>query len=113
MTLSGLIDDEVTIVECLNTEVVEVEVGCWVERFAEFFDIVFFKQLRMQAFDGHCVFEVGFEALFVRIFEFFNPIGRDVPVENFLVDVGEQDTGCELREVGIFFDEGLGVEDDG
>ena len=40
-------------------------------------------------------------------------VREDVPAEDFLVDVGEEDAAGELGEVGVLLDEGLGVEDDG
>ena len=39
-------------------------------------------------------------------------VAHDVPVEDLLVDVGEQDAAGELGEVGVLFDQRLGVEDD-
>ncbi len=40
-------------------------------------------------------------------------VAEDVPPENLLIEVGEQDAAGELGEVGVALDEGLGVEEDG
>ena len=40
MFVAGFVNDEVAIVECLNSEEVEVEVGGGVESFGNFIDIV-------------------------------------------------------------------------
>ena len=110
---AGFIDDEVAIVEGLDAEVVEIEVGGGVEGFGEFVEVVNFQQLGIEAFDGDTVFQIGLEGGLVGVFQFIDAIAKDRPIEDFLVDVGEQDAGGELREVGVFFDERLGVEDDG
>ena len=47
------------------------------------------------------------------VLQLVDAVAGDGPVEDFLVDVGEEDAAGEFREVGVFLDEGLGVEDDG
>ena len=113
MLVARFIDDEVAVVEGLDAEVVEIEVGGGIEGGGELVEIVFLQQIRVEALDGDAVLEVGLEALFVGLLELVHAIGRDGPIEDFLVDVGEQDSGGELREVGVLLDEGLRVEDDG
>ncbi len=80
---------------------------------ASLLELVFLEQLGVEAFDGDAVLEVFLEALLVGFLELLDAIGGDVPIEDFLVDVGEEDAGGEFREVRVLFDEGLGVEDDG
>ncbi len=110
---AGLIDDEVAIVEGLDAEVVEIEVSGGVESFGDFVEVGNFEQLGGEAFDGDAVLEVGFESGFVGLLEFVDAIAGDGPIEDFLVDVGEEDAAGEFREIGVFLDEGLGVEDNG
>ena len=57
--------------------------------------------------------EVGAEGFFVGGFEAFDAVVDDVPVEDFFVDVGEEDAAGEFGHVGVFLDEGAGVEADG
>jgi hypothetical protein len=59
------------------------------------------------------VLEVGLEGGLVGGFELVDAVAEDAPIEDFFVDVGEEDAGGKFREVGVFFDESLGVEDDG
>jgi hypothetical protein len=110
---AGFVDDEVAVVEGLDAEVVEVEVGGGIEGFGEFVEVVNFQQLGIEALDGDAVFEIGFEGGLVGVFQFVDAVLEDGPVEDFLVDIGEEDAAGEFREVGVLFDEGLGVEDDG
>ena len=56
--------------------------------------------------------EVGAEGFFVGGFEAFDAVVDDVPVEDFFVDVGEEDAAGEFGHVGVFLDEGAGVEAD-
>jgi hypothetical protein len=46
----------------------------------------------------------------VEFLELRDAVAADAPAEDFLVDVGEADAGGELGEVGVDFDEALGVE---
>ena len=57
--------------------------------------------------------EIGLEGGFVGLLELVDAITRDRPVEHFLIDVGKQDAAGEFREIGILFDQRLGIEDDG
>jgi hypothetical protein len=110
---AGFVNDEIAIVEGLDTEVVEVEVGGGVEGFGEFIEVVEVEELGVETFDGDAVLEVGFEGGFMGLLQFVDAVAEDGPVEYFLVDVGEQDAAGEFREVGVLLDECLGVEDDG
>lgn len=111
--VAGLVDDEVAVVEGLDAEEVEVEVGGGVKGLSQGVEVVEFEQLGVEALDGDAVLEVALEGGFVGILELFDAVAEDRPVEDFLVDVGKEDAGGELGEVGVFLDQRLGVEDDG
>ena len=111
--VAGFVDNEVAVVKCLNAEIVEVEVGGRIERFGEFVEIVAIEQLGVEAFDGDAVLEVGLECGFVGLLELVDAIARDRPVEHLLIDVGKQNATGKFREVGVFFDQRLGIENDG
>ena len=57
--------------------------------------------------------EVAAEGFGVGGFEAFDAVADDVPVEDFFVDVREEDAAGEFGHVGVFLDEGAGVEADG
>ena len=108
-----LIDDEVAIIHGLHAEVVEVEVGGGIEGLGEGIDVVAGEEIGVDAFDVDAVGEVFLEGIAVGDADAGDAIADDVPLEHFLVDVGEEDAASEFREVGIFFDQCAGIEDDG
>ncbi len=110
---AGFVDVEVAVVEGGDAEEFEVEVGSGVEGVGEFLDVVFIEDVLGDAFDFDAVEEVGLEVILVGLFEGLDAVGLDVPGEDFFVDVGEEDAAGEFGHVGVFFEEGLGVEDDG
>ena len=110
---SGFVDLEVAVVESRYSEELEVEVGGGVEGVGEAVEVVFVEDVLAEAFDFDAVLEVGFEVLLVGFFQGLDAIGKDVPGEDFFVDVGEEDATGELGHVGVLFEEGLGVKNDG
>ena len=110
---ASLVDDEVAVIHGLDAEVVEVEVGAGVEGIGKGVDVELGEQIGMDALDADAVGEVALEGIAVGGFDAINAIAGDVPIEHFLVDVGEQDAAGEFREVGIFFDQSAGIENDG
>ena len=108
----GFVDDEVAVVEGLDAEVVEVHVRGGVDGVGEGVEVVA-EEFRREAFDGDAGAEVALEGFAVGFAEAFDAVAGDAPIEDFLVDVGEEDAGCELRKIGVALDEGAGVEDDG
>ena len=106
-----LVDDEVAIVERLNAEVVEVEVGGGIERVGELSRSIL-EHVVDDAFDFDAAEEVRLKACGGAA-ELLDAVVDDVPVEDFLVDVGEENAAGELGEVSILLDEALGIEDDG
>ena len=109
----GLVNQQVAVVERLDTEVVEVEVGRRVERLGHGVDVVATDQRRVDPSDFHAAGEVGGKAGTVRLLELAEPVTQDGPVEHLLVDESQQDAAGELAEVGVLLDQRLGVEDDG
>jgi len=107
----GFVDDQVAIVERLDAEEVEFQVGRGVERGAEFGEVVV-EQTRVKAFDGDAVLEIFLEGALVEVLQFANAVAEDVPTEHFLVEVGELDAAGKLGEVSVFFDQSLRIEDD-
>ena len=107
--LYRLVDDEVAVVHRLHAEEFEVEVRHRVEGVGELSEIVLTKVGRETA-DRNTAVDVGGELSAVEFLELGHAVAGDAPAEDFLVDVGEADAGGELREVGVDFDEGLGVE---
>ena len=71
---AGFIDDQVAIVEGLDAEVIEVQVGSGIEGVGDFLEVVNFEEFGMEAFDGNGVFEVGSEGQFVGGFEFIDAV---------------------------------------
>ena len=110
--LGGLIDDEVAVIHGLHAEVVEVEVGGGIERGRYLIQIVI-EELGIDAFDLDGALKVGLETAAVGFFEIVDPIADDLPVEDFFVNVGKEDTAGKAGEVGILLHHGLGVENDG
>ena len=84
---AGLVDVEVTIVESLNAEEIEVEVGGRIEGVGETVEVVFLEDVRRDAFDLDAVLEVGFEVFLVSLLEGFDSVGLDVPGQDFFVNV--------------------------
>jgi len=111
--LAGLVDLEVAIVEGGDSEEIEIEVSGGIEGVGETVDVVFIEDILADAFDFDAVLEVGLEVLLVGFLEGLDAIGEDIPREDFFVDVGKEDASGELGHVGVLFEEGLGVEDDG
>ncbi len=60
--LAGLVDDEVAVVERLDAEEVEVEVGGRVEGVGELVEVVVVEELGVEALDLDAVLEVGLKA---------------------------------------------------
>jgi len=96
----------------LDTEVIEVEVGTWIKRFSQTLQVEPFQQHRIQSLDLHAAFEVLFESAFMRFFQLANAIAHDVPIEDFFVDVGENNPAGKLGEIRIMLNQALGIEDD-
>ena len=57
--------------------------------------------------------EVCLECCDVRSLYPFDAVAEDIPIEDFFVDVGEEDAASELGEVCVLLDECLGVENYG
>ena len=56
--------------------------------------------------------EVALERLAVGFLEALDAVAHDAPVEDLLVDVGEQDASGEFGKVGVLFDHRPGIQDD-
>ena len=108
----GFVDDQVAIVERLDAEEVEFEVCGGVEGGGEPVEVEV-EEGGVVAVDFDPALETVFEGAAVEVAEGGGAVGDDVPVEDFRVDVGEEDASGEACEVGVAFDEGFGVEDDG
>ena len=106
------VNDEVAIVNGLDAEEVEFEVGGGVELGGERVEVVFLKAGGV-ALNGNAMGDGFFEGVDVEGFELGNTVTDDVPAEDFFVDVGELDAAGELGEVGVLLDQGFRVEDDG
>ena len=109
--LPSLIDDEVAVVKGLDAEIVKVEVGSRIDCVSQAVEVVF-EQARMNTLDFGAANEVLFEGPAVKFTERTNAVTNNVPLKDFLVNVGEKDTAGKLGEVTVLFDEALGVEDD-
>ena len=110
--LLRFVDDQITIVHCLNAEEVELEVGRRIEDGGEFREIVV-EETGIQALDGDAVLKVFLEGTLVGGLEGTNAVAGDVPAEDLFVDIGELDAAGELGEVSVFLDERLRIENDG
>ena len=111
--LAGFVDLEVAIVKGGDAEEVEVEISGGIEGVGEAIEVVLVEDVLAEAFDFDAVEEVGFEVLAMGFLERLDAIGLDVPGKDFFVNVGKEDAPGELGHVGVLFEEGLGVEDDG
>ena len=111
--VAGLVDVEVAIVEGLDAEEIEVEVGGGIEGIGEAVEVVFLENVRRDALDLDAVLEVGFEVFLVSLLERLDAVVLNIPRQDLLVDVREKNAAGELGHVGILFEEGLGVENDG
>ena len=80
--------------------------------FGEFVEIEF-EETRADAVDLDTTGEIAAEGAAVVVAEGFDAVTDDVPAEDFLIDVAEEDAGGELGEVGVLLHEGLGIERDG
>jgi hypothetical protein len=110
--LIGLVDDEVAVVDGLDAEEVELEVGGGVEGGGELVEVVL-EEARVEALDLDATVEVAAEGAAGGSAQGADAVANDVPAEDLLVDVGELDAAGELGEVGVLLDQGLGIEDDG
>ena len=110
--LTGLIDDQVAVIHGLHAEVVEVEVGGGIERSGDLIEIEV-EQLGIDAIDLYSALEVGLKATAVRFLQAVDAIADDLPVEDFFVNVSEQDAAGEFRKIGILLDHTFGIENDG
>ena len=110
---AGLVDDEVAVVEGLDAEEVELEVGGRVERGGEAGEVVV-EQLRVEAplMATPCS-RYFLKARWWKLLQLADAVAEDVPAEDLLVDVGELDAAGELGKIGVPLDQGLRVENDG
>ena len=105
MLITRFINNEITIVERLHAEVIEVEVCCRVESGGELIDVILGNDVWRYPFDLHSVSEVFLKGSLMGNLESTNTISEDIPIEHFLIDKCEQNTSRELGEVGITFDQ--------
>ena len=108
---AGLVDDQVAVIERLQPEEVEVQVGGRVKRAGQPGEVVV-QQRRVDPLDRHAKASAGLEGTAVGVTQARDPVADDVPAERLLVDVGEQHPPGEQREVGVALDQRLGVEQD-
>ena len=107
----GFINDEVAIVEGLDAEVVEIHIRRGIDGIGQDIEVVAEKFGR-EAFDRNTSAQVVFEGFAVCIAEALDAIAGDAPLENFLVDIREENPGRKLGKIRVAFDESAGVEDD-
>lgn len=112
LAVSGLVDDQIAIVEGLDPEVIKVEIGRGIKSVRQTIKVIALQQFRADPLDLHPVPEVALELLLVCSLEGGNAVPLNRPVEHFFVDVTQQNAGRELRKVGILFDERLRIQDD-
>ena len=85
--IAGLVDVEVAIVEGLDAEEIEVEVGRGIKGISETVEVVFLKNVRRDAFDLDAVLEVGFEVFLMSLLESLDAVFLNVPRQDLLVNV--------------------------
>ena len=107
-----LVDNQVTVVQGLNPKEVEFEIRQRVESRRHLLQIVF-EQILTEPSDRYPPVNGFPEPPTVKVPQRPHPIPHDVPTEHLLINKGELDPAGKLREIGIFFDQGLGVEADG
>lgn len=110
--VDGFVDDEVAVVEGLDAEVVEVEVGGGIEGIGKNVEIVV-EQPGVKALDADAVLQIGAESASVAVFDRCDTVAQNVPFKDFFVDVGEEDACSKFGEVGVLFCERFDVEDKG
>ena len=110
--LGFFVDDEVAVVQGLDAEEVEVHVGSGVEGVGEAVEVEL-QQAGVDALDFDASGEVAAEGAAVEGGEGFDAVAGNVPAEDFLINVGEQDAGGELGEVRVMLHHGAGIQDDG
>ena len=103
--LPRLVDDQIAVVEGLNAEIVEVEVGAGIQASASRSEVVL-QQLGAEPLDLHAALEVALEGAAVRVFEISDAVADDIPIEHLLVDVGQEDAPGEPGEVRVALDQG-------
>ena len=106
-----LVHDQVAVVEGLDAEEVELQVGGGIERRGQPGEVVL-EQPGVEALDRDAVLQVLAEGALVEVLQLADAVLHDVPAEHLLVEVGELDAAGEPGEVGVLLDQGLRVEDD-
>ena len=103
--------DQVAVVEILDADEVELEIGVGIDRVGEFVEIEL-GEARIEPLDLDAERDVLQERLAVRFLELVDAVG-DFPRQRLLVDIGEENAAGEEAAVGVDIEEVLRVEDDG
>ena len=106
---AGLVDQQVAVIQRLQAEEVEVQIGGGIERRRQPLEVEL-EQARVDALDPHAVLQAGAQRPRVRALERPDAVAHDVPAERLLVEIREQDPPGEAREVAVALDQRLGVE---
>ena len=104
-----LVDEQVTVIQGLQAEEVEVQVGGRVQCVGQRGEVVVAQPL-VDPLDRHPACQQPRQRAPVGVAQAGHPVGDDVPAERLLVDVGQQQPPGQPRELGVALDERLGVE---
>ena len=105
MFVSGFVDNKVAVIKRLHTEIIKIQVSCWVQCVSKFFYIVLSNDIRRNTFDLDAIGKIFTEVFAMGHFKGTNTIAKDVPVKHLLVDIAQQDTTSKLCKVRIALDE--------
>ncbi len=108
---TGLVDEQVAVVQRLHAEQLEVEVGGRVDRLREPLEVVA-EQALVDAPAADAPLEQRSEGPDVRVAQPADAVALDAPVEHLLVHEAEQDAGREAAEVGVAIDQRACVQHD-
>ena len=103
--------DEVAVEQRLDADVVELQIGKWIERGGESREIEL-GEARVESAKLDAFRDVSEERLAVCFFQRMRAVG-DAPRQRLFVDVAEQDAGGEKARIGIEIEQRFCVQHDG
>ena len=110
MFVSGFVDNKIAVIKRLNTEVIKIQVSCWVQRIGKFIYIILSNDIGRNAFDLNAIGKIFTEVFAMSHFKGANAIAKDVPAKHLLVDIAQQDTTSKLCKISVALDERLCVK---
>ena len=105
------INDEVAVVERLDSQKIEIHISGWVDGFRENIQIVS-EQLWRKTLNTHSSAQITFKGLAMGITKHLDAVTLYFPIQNFLVNIRQHDASRKLGKIGIALDERPRIQND-